>query len=101
MTCIDDIAELYHMRWESEEYFKMFTSDYVGQKQFRSRTPQGVRQEIGALTFFLAMTRVLATAASAAVEDPDGFVSQKGAVLSVRRNLRSILLDDETDQVLA
>jgi len=98
---LGDISKLYHLRWESEEYFKMFTSDYAGQRQFRSRTPQGIRQEIGALTLFLAIGRVLATVADQAVQDPDRFVSQKGAVLSLRHGLLRILLDRKPDHVLA
>jgi len=42
---IQDIAELYHMRWQAEEAFKLFTSEYIGQGQFRSTSPAGVIQE--------------------------------------------------------
>lgn len=100
---VGDIDALYHLRWQSEEFFKLFTSEYAGQGQFRSRTASGIRQEVGALTLFLAITRVMATAADHLVEDADAevFVSQKGAVLSFRQNLIAILLDDRPDRVLA
>ena len=88
-----DIAELYHMRWESEEYFKLFTSEYIGQKQFRSTSAQGVVQEFAVLTLFLAICRLFAGAADESVQDPKEFVSQKGAVLTVAMFLTRILLD--------
>jgi hypothetical protein len=98
---VDDIAELYHMRWEVEEYFKFFTSEYVGQKQFRSMSVQGVRQEVAALTLFLAMSRLLAAAANEAIEDPDEFASQKGAVLTLARFLTRILLEPDPERARA
>ena len=49
IASVKEISDLYHLRWQVEEYFKLFTSEYAGQKQFRSTSPKGVRQEIGAL----------------------------------------------------
>ncbi len=91
------VAELYHMRWEVEEYFKLFTSEYVGQGQFRSTSVHGVTQEVAALTLFLALSRLLAVAANEEIEDPEEFVSQKGAVLTLARYLTRILLASDQD----
>ena len=91
-----DIAELYHMRWEAEEYFKLFTAEYIGQKQFRSTSAHGVVQEVAALTLFIAISRLLAGAADEAIPDPDEFASQKGAVLALATFLTRILLDPDT-----
>jgi hypothetical protein len=88
-----DIAELYHMRWEAEEYFKLFTSEYIGQKQFRSTSAHGVAQEVAALTLFLAISRLLAVAADEATHGSAEFASQKGAVLALATFLARILLD--------
>lgn len=96
-----DIDELYHLRWQSEEFFKLFTSEYAGQGQFRSRTASGIRQEVGALTLLLAITRVMATLADQEVTDAETFVSQKGAVLSFRQNMLAILLNDRPNEVMA
>ena len=96
-----DIAELYHMRWESEEYFKLFTSEYIGQKQFRSTSAQGVVQEFGALTLFLAICRLFAGAAAESIQDPEEFASQKGAVLTVALFLTRILLDPNSSSATA
>ncbi len=90
-----DIAELYHMRWEVEEYFKLFTSEYVGQKQFRSTSEHGVVQEVAALTLFLAISRLLVLAADDSIQEPEQFASQKGAVLTLARFLTRILLTQD------
>jgi len=88
----EDIAELYHMRWEVEEYFKLFTSEYAGQGQFRSTSVHGVTQEVAALTLFLAISRLLAVAANESIPNSAEFASQKGAVLTLARYLTRILL---------
>ena len=90
-----DVAELYHMRWEVEEYFKLFTGEYIGQKQFRSTSAHGVTQEIAALTLFLAISSLLADAADCVSHDVDQFPSQKGAVLTLAKYLTRILLDPD------
>lgn len=40
------IAELYHLRWQAEELFKLEKSTYFDQRQFHARSALGVRQEI-------------------------------------------------------
>ena len=87
-----DIKELYHLRWEAEEYFKLFTSEFAGQKQFRSTSAHGVRQEVAALTLFIAISRILARAANERLPEQQGFVSQKGAVLTFAKYLTRIFL---------
>lgn len=98
----EEIFDLYHLRWEVEEFFKLATSEYAGQKQFRSTSALGVHQEIGALVLYLAMTRVLACEAEGLVDKKDGqFVSQKGAVLALHRHLIGLLLDDDPMRIQA
>lgn len=96
-----DIKELYHMRWEAEEYFKLFTSEYIGQKQFRSTSARGVVQEVAALTLFIAISRLFADAADAELSDPEESVSQKGAVLTLAKVLTLILLDSNPETTKA
>ncbi len=81
-----DIVDLYHLRWQVEEYFKVFTGQYIGQGLFRSTMPLGIRQEFGALTVLYAMSRVLAAQANEAVGDPDA-VSVRRAHLESDRKL--------------
>ncbi len=75
------LRKLYHMRWEAEEFYKLFKGPYIGQGQFRSKTPSGIRQEVHALVLFLAIARVLMATAAAATGVAYDEVSQKSAVL--------------------
>ena len=89
----DDLATLYHMRWEAEEFYKLLKSDYIGQRQYRSRTASGIIQEIHAGVLFLAIARVCATAATQVVDpELEEQVSQKGAVLAIAAFLTRLLL---------
>jgi hypothetical protein len=95
-----DIAELYKMRWEAEEAFKLFTSEYIGQGQFRSTSFSGVIQEFHALALFLAIAQLLACVADDQVADEDEFPSQKGAVLTLAIFLTRILLDPDRERAV-
>ena len=87
------IAELYHLRWEAEEFFKLLKSGYVGQGQFRSRSASGVVQEIYAAVLYLAIARLFVHVASAQVVDAKKFPSQKGAVLTLANYFTRIFLE--------
>lgn len=90
------IADLYHMRWEVEEFFKLCKSSYIGQGQYRSRTADGVRQEFHAHLLFLAIARFLAALAAGGDRNTFNEISQKGAVLGAAAYvLRIFLADDE------
>jgi hypothetical protein len=89
------LREQYQLRWESEEFFKLMKSTYIGQNQFRSRMPSGVRQEIHALILFLSIARVvMASAAQSSGEEFDE-LSQKSAVLGLAAFLTRILLQED------
>ena len=66
------------MRWEVEEYFEMFTSEYLGQGQFHSTSVRGLPQEVAAFTLFLALSRLLAVTAYESIEDSSEFASPRG-----------------------
>ena len=80
---LEELRELYHMRWEAEEFYKLFKSPYIGQRQFRSKSPDGVRQEIHALVLFLAIARVLMAETARTTGSDYESVSQKAAVLGL------------------
>lgn len=89
---IPQLRELYHMRWEAEEFFKLLKSPYVGQKQFRSKSPSGVLQEVHALILYLAIARVLMGKAADAVGAEYTTLSQKAAILGLADYIARILL---------
>lgn len=86
------IGDLYHLRWEAEEFFKLLKGPYIGQGQFRSKSPEGVRQEMHALVLFLAISRFL-MATAARVNDADfNSLSQKAAVLAIADYITRLFL---------
>lgn len=87
-----DLAKLYHLRWEVEEYYKLFKSEYIGQGLYRSTSQSGVLQEIHALVLLLAITRLCMSAAAKASGSVYDDVSQKGAVLATAAHLARLLL---------
>lgn len=89
------IAELYRMRWEAEELFKLLKSSHAGQGQYRSRTAAGVVQEIHALVLLLAISRVCTSIATQHLPESEQ-ASQKGAVLALASFLTRILLETDT-----
>ena len=94
------LRELYHMRWEAEEFYKLLKGPYIGQGQFRSKSPEGIRQEIHALVLFLAIARVLmATAAKVTGADYDS-LSQKSAVLGLADYVTRLFLSADQDFAL-
>jgi len=90
------LRDLYHLRWEAEEFYKLLKGPYIGQGQFRSKSPEGVRQEIHALVLFLGVARVLmAEAAEVTGEDYEN-LSQKAAVLGLAAYVARLFLSADT-----
>lgn len=94
------LAELYHLRWQAEEFFKLMKGDYIGQGQFRSKSPAGVKQEIHALVLFLAIARVLMLTAASSAGVDYGSLSQKSAVLGLASYLSRLLLETRPERAL-
>ena len=92
-----DIKELYHLRWSIEEFYKQLKGNYVGQGQFRSRTAQGVEQEVYAAILFLALSRLVTHTAELKLDDcgqiEDGLrLTQKASVLVLQVWLTRLFL---------
>ena len=97
---VSSIGEVYRMRWEVEEFFKLMKGPYIGQRQFRSKSPTGVRQEVSALVLFLAITRLCTETVVVSAEQPQTETSQKAAVLAVASHLTRILMPTHADHAL-
>jgi len=91
------LRELYHMRWEAEEFYKLLKGPYIGQRQFRSRSPAGVEQEIRVLVLFLAIARVLMATAADACGVGYPSLSQKAAVLGLADYVTRLFLSTDPD----
>jgi hypothetical protein len=83
-----DLAALYHERWEIEGFFKQIKSVQLNdEKIFRSKSPDGVRQEFWAhLAVHYATMCVQVDAADHAKLDPDR-ISHKNTVRIIRSRM--------------
>jgi hypothetical protein len=83
-----DLAILYHERWDIEGFLKQVKSVQLnGDKIFRSKSPDGVRQEFWAhLAVHYATTCVQVDAAARARVDPDR-ISHKNTVRIIRSRI--------------
>jgi len=96
----ESLRELYHMRWEAEEFYKLCKSPYIGQGQFRSKSAAGIKQEIYALILFLAITRVIMVTAAKAHDTEYDEIPQKASVLAVADYVTRLFLATDTDYAL-
>ncbi len=91
------LGELYHLRWEAEESYKVQKSDYFGQRQFHSKSEHGVLQEHKAQLLVMAIAQLLAANAAAVAEEPVALarISTKASILATASNIvRLVLCDD-------
>ena len=94
------LRKLYHMRWDAEEFYKLYKGPYIGQGQFRSKSPGGIRQEMHALVLFLAIARFLMATAASTTDDDYTDLSQKAAVLGAAAYITRLFLADDHDFAL-
>jgi len=88
------IAELYRLRWQAEELFKLEKSVYFDQRQFHAKSALGVRQEILAQAIYVVIARFLLAAAAKHVGARYHDLSVKSAVLALAAYLTRLCLDD-------
>jgi hypothetical protein len=83
-----ELAVLYHERWDIEGFFKQIKSVQLNaEKIFRSKSPDGVRQEFWAhLGVHYATMRIVVDAAYQANLDPDR-ISHKNTVRIIRSRI--------------
>lgn len=86
------LDDLYHRRWQVEEFYKLEKGDYLGQRQFHALYSEGVQQEVMALALYMAMTRLLMAQAATVSDVPYDELSQKTCVLAVAAYLTRLLL---------
>ena len=89
-----EIVELYRLRWQAEEYFKLEKSLYFDQRQFHAKSAQGIRQEILAQAIYVVVARFLLAVAAEHVNVDRRELSVKSAVLALAVYLTRLCLDD-------
>jgi hypothetical protein len=88
------IAELYRLRWQVEEFFKLEKSAYFDQRQFHAKSALGIRQEILAQAIYVVIARFLLAAAAKHMGARYHELSVKSAVLALAAYLTRLCLDD-------
>lgn len=94
-----EIGDLYHLRWEEEEYYKLPKGDYVGQRQFHSKSLEGLKQEVFAFALFISIVRGLSAAAAVDADVPPKHIYQKTAILALADYLTRLLLEDRRQEL--
>lgn len=94
------MGEIYHLRWEIEEFYKLLKSDYFTQRQFHAKSAVGIEQELRAQFLFAAIARLLMANAVAGSDTPHQRLSPKSAILAVATGIIRLLLCDCPDQRL-
>lgn len=76
-TTLSQMSQLYHLRWEIEEFFKLLKSDFFSLRQLHAKSPLGVEQEFRAQFFLAAIARLLMANAAAEANVPYHDLSPK------------------------
>ena len=97
--CWSEMGELYHRRWAAEEFYKIPQGDYLGQRQFHSKSFDGLKQEVFAFALFMSITRALTAASADAHGVPYRHIYQKTAILAVADYLTRLFLEDNQDEL--
>lgn len=91
-----EVTNLYRKRWNVEELYKALKGDTIGQDMFRSKSPEGVVQELLLCTLYVALSRYLIAAARASSPQGKGVGekrdSLKTAVLALADALAILIL---------
>lgn len=92
-----DLVDLYHMRWEEEEHFKLIKG-LLEAENFRGKSPQLVSQELLAINLYCLLTRILMLQSALIHNISPDTVSQKPAFLAVSRFLDLIWKSETIDR---
>ena len=92
-----ELADLYRLRWEAEEFYRHTKSDYFGQSQYRARSAHGIKQEILAQAIYLVLARFLIAMASRHCDVEYRELSVKNTVLALADYLARLCLQSRAD----
>jgi hypothetical protein len=94
------LSQLYRMRWNEEEFFKLIKGHYLDQQQLHSKTQRGVVQEIHVLFLFVALSRFLLAAAAREADANYQDLSPKSGVLGFLAYVTRLFVADDSAQTL-
>lgn len=94
-----EMGDIYHMRWEAEEFYKLEKGDYLGQKQYHAKTLEGVKQEVYGVALFISVTRGFTAAAKEASGVPYRHLYQKTAILAAADCITQLMLEERQGEL--
>ena len=94
---LSQMSQLYHLRWEIEEFYKLLKSDFFSLRQFHAKSILGVEQELRAQLLMAAIARLLMANAAAEIDVPYHDLSSKSGVLAVATSIVRLLLCDDPE----
>ena len=93
------IKELYHHRWQEEEFFKLI-KELLEAENIRGKCPLLVGQEIVAIHLYCLLTRILMMECSIKHEIPHDEIAQRHAFLAVSRHLDRVFTAETPEECL-
>ena len=97
---LSQMGQLYHLRWEIEEFYKLLKSDFFSLRQLHAKSILGVEQELRAQLLMVAIARLLMANAAAERDVPYHDLSMKSGLLAAATSIVRLLLCDDPDRRL-
>jgi hypothetical protein len=94
------MKQVYHLRWEIEEFYKLIKSDGFSLRQLHAKATLGVEQELLAQLLLTAIARLLMANAAAQHDAPPRDLSPKAGVLALAGSIVRLLLCDDPEHGL-
>ncbi len=91
------LGELYHMRWQEEEFFKL-TKGLLEAENFRGKCRLLIGQELMAIHLYCLLTRILIMECALSKQIPLARIPQQAAFLAVSRYLDNVWTCDDLEQ---
>lgn len=98
---LSQMKQIYHLRWEIEEFYKLIKCDAFSLRQLHAKSVQGVEQEIRAQLLLTAISRLLQINAAVEHQAAHGDLSAKAGVMAIAGNIVRLLLCDDPERRLA
>ena len=94
---LSELRELYHLRWEEEEFFKLI-KELLEAENFRGKNCHFIDQEIVAIYLYCLLVRIMIMEAANEYFIPVDEVEQKSAFLAVSRFVDKIWTSETIDE---
>ena len=97
---LSQMKQIYHLRWEIEEFYKLIKCDSVSLRQLHAKSVCGVEQELRAQLLLTAISRLLLVNAATEHDAPYHDLSAKAGVMALAGCIVRLLLCDDPEQRL-